>query len=120
MFPVFASLAFGEWGWGALSNAIRHPVFAAVVLLVVGGLMVSTVPTWSFKNFKVPSQAVLPLLLGIGGFVVVLVTEPWAALAGAGLIYVGMILLSVRSYARLKREAEQMRVAPEPAGSDAH
>jgi phosphatidylserine synthase len=49
-----------------------------VVLFVVGGLMVSTVPSWSFKNFKVPSQAVLPLLLGIGAFVAVLVTEPWA------------------------------------------
>jgi CDP-diacylglycerol--serine O-phosphatidyltransferase len=78
--------------------------------------MVSTVPTWSFKNFKVPSQAVLPLLLGIGAFVAVLVTEPWAALAAAGLIYVVMIVLSVRSYGRLKREAEALReIPPAPA-----
>lgn len=113
MFPVFASLAFGEWGWAGLSGAFRHPAFSAIVLFVVGGLMVSTVPTWSFKNFKVPSPMVLPLLLGIGAFVAVLVTEPWAALAGAGLIYVAMILLSVRSYARLKQEADRMRATSE-------
>ena len=116
MFPVFASLAFGEWGWLGLANGFRHPLLSAVVLFVVGGLMVSTVPSWSFKNFKVPSQAVLPLLLGIGAFVAVLVTEPWAALAVAGLIYMGMLVFSARSYGRLKREAEQIR---EPAAGPA-
>jgi CDP-diacylglycerol--serine O-phosphatidyltransferase len=117
LFPLFASLAFGEWGWTGLAGAIRHPVFAAIVLFTVGGLMVSTLPTWSFKNFKVPSQMVLPLLLGIGAYVAVLVTEPWAALAAAGLIYVGMLFLSVRSYARLKREAE-MLLEPVPVPKD--
>ena len=37
-----------------------------------------------------------------------LLTEPWAALAAAGLIYAGMLPFSVRSYTRLKREAEAM------------
>ena len=46
--------------------------------------MVSTLPAWSFKNFKVPGGYVLPLLLGVGVYVAVLVTEPWAALAVAG------------------------------------
>lgn len=121
MFPVFASLAFLEWGWLGLAAGFRHPALSAVVLFVVGGLMVSTVPSWSFKNFKVPAQAVLPLLLGIGAFVAVLVTEPWAALAVAGLIYMGMLVFSAQSYARLKREAEQMRETPAsvPGGTEA-
>ena len=37
-----------------------------------------------------------------------LLTEPWAALAVASLLYAGMLFFSVRSYARLKREAEAM------------
>ena len=37
----------------------------AAIGLAVGALMVSTLPTWSFKNFKVPSAAVLPLLPGL-------------------------------------------------------
>jgi CDP-diacylglycerol---serine O-phosphatidyltransferase len=108
LFPVFAALAFQAWGWTDLSAAMRHPAVAGVLLVAVGALMVSTLPTWSFKNFKVPAEYVLPLLLGIGAYVAVLLTEPWAALAAAGLIYAGMLPFSVRSYARLKREAESM------------
>ena len=36
------------------------------------------------------------------------VAEPWAALAMAGIIYLGMLPFSVRSYLRLKREAESL------------
>ena len=69
LFPLFAALAFEEWGWTALAGAARHPAFSGALLVVVGGLMVSTLPTWSFKNFKVPAEYVLPLLLGIGAYV---------------------------------------------------
>ncbi|WP_149540786.1 CDP-alcohol phosphatidyltransferase family protein [Siccirubricoccus phaeus] len=108
LFPMFAALAFGAWGWEGLAAAIRHPAVSAVILLAVGALMVSTLPTWSFKNFKIPAGYVLPLLLGVGSYVAVLLTEPWAALAGGGLIYAGMLPFSLRSYWRLEREAETM------------
>ncbi|MCW8086547.1 CDP-alcohol phosphatidyltransferase family protein [Sabulicella glaciei] len=106
LFPLFASLAFGEWGWTATADAFRRPLLSAVVLLVVGALMVSTLPSWSFKKVKIPPRLVLPLLLGVGGFVAVLVTEPWAALAAAALIYAGMLIFSARAYGRLAREHE--------------
>jgi CDP-diacylglycerol--serine O-phosphatidyltransferase len=70
--------------------------------------MVSTLPTWSFKNFKVPRDYVLPLLVGTGLFVALLLAEPWAALAMAGIVYLGMLPFSLRSYLRLKREAESL------------
>ena len=108
LFPLFAALAMQEWGWTTLAGVVRHAALTGTLLVVVGVLMVSTLPTWSFKNFKVPSEYVLPLLLGIGAYVAVLLTEPWAALAVGGLIYGGMLPFSVRSYLRLKREAEAM------------
>jgi CDP-diacylglycerol---serine O-phosphatidyltransferase len=108
LFPLFASLTFREWDWPMTASAIQHPIVSGVLLVIVGALMVSTLPTWSFKNFKVPADYVLPLLLGIGAYVAVLLTEPWAALAAAGIIYGGMLFFSARSYARLKREAEAM------------
>jgi CDP-diacylglycerol--serine O-phosphatidyltransferase len=64
---------------------------------------------WSFKNFKVPSEYVLPVLIGVGMFAALLVADPWAAMAALGVLYVGMLPFSVRSFRRLKREAEQMR-----------
>lgn len=108
LFPLFASLAFGAWDWPLLARAAQHPILAGLLLVAVGALMVSTLPTWSFKNFKVPVEYVLPLLLGIGVYVAMLFTEPWAALAAAGLIYGAMLPFSTRSYARLKREAEAL------------
>jgi CDP-diacylglycerol--serine O-phosphatidyltransferase len=116
LFPLFAAIALSEWGWLATANGFRHPVFVGVVLVVVGGLMVSTLPTWSFKNFKVPRGAVLPLLLGVGAYVALLVAEPWAALTAAGVIYLGMLPFSVRSYLALKAEAEALvETVAEPA-----
>lgn len=119
LFPLFASLAFSEWEWTGFAHAFRWPFLSAVVLFVVGGLMVSTLPSWSFKNFKIPAQMVLPLLLGTGAFIAFLVTEPWAALALGGLLYMGMLFFSARSYARLKAEAEAMIVEEPPATSAA-
>ncbi len=48
----------------------------------------------------------LPLLLGTGLFAAVLVADPWAALAAAGLIYAAMLPFSRRSYHRLRHAAE--------------
>ncbi len=115
LFPLFTALAFGEWGWTGFANAFRHPIVVGTVLVTSGALMVSTLPTWSFKNFKVPRKAVLPLLLGVGLFAALLVAEPWAALAMAGVIYMGMLPFSVRSYLRLKREAEGEAEGPAAA-----
>lgn len=115
LFPLFAALAFAEWGWAGFAGVVRHPILVGTVLVVVGALMVSTLPTWSFKNFKVPREAVLPLLLGVGLYVALLVAEPWAALAAAGIIYLGMLPFSLRSYLTLKAEAEALiEQVPEP------
>jgi len=116
LFPMFGALAFSEWGWTATSDAIRHPAVVGTVLVAVGVLMVSKLPTWSFKNFRVPRAAILPLLLGAGLYVALLVAEPWAALAAGGLIYLGMVPFSIRSYLMLKAEAEALiEQVPEPA-----
>jgi CDP-diacylglycerol--serine O-phosphatidyltransferase len=64
-------------------------------------------PVWSFKNFKVPSEYVLPLLLGTGLLAALLLTDPWAALAAAGAGYLAMLPFSMRSFRRLRAEAEE-------------
>ena len=112
LFPLFAGLGAREWGWPGLYGVVHHPLFCAAVLVGTATLLVSTLPVWSFKNFKVPSSYVLPLLLGTGTFAAVLVADPWAALAAAGLIYAGMLPFSRRSYHRLRAAAEGHE--PEP------
>jgi len=124
LFPLFVALQADALGLGVVADIMRFPAVPAVILLAVGALMVSTLPTWSFKNFKVPQEYILPLLLGAGLFVALLVSEPWAAFALIGIVYVAIIPLGVRSYRRLRAEAEALaRVAaeeearPEAAGA---
>ena len=106
MFPLFLGLEGQAMGWDWLVKLSQFPPLIAGILIGTALLLVSTLPVWSFKNFKVPSAYVLPLLLGVGLFAALLVAEPWAALAGVGIVYLGMLPFSLRSYRRLKREAE--------------
>jgi CDP-diacylglycerol--serine O-phosphatidyltransferase len=106
MFPLLLGLEGHSLGAEWLVSFAQYPGFVALVLMGTAVLLVSTLPVWSFKNFKVPAEYVLPTLLGTGLFAAVLVADPWAALAAAGLLYVCLLPFSVRSYRRLKRAAE--------------
>jgi len=106
LFPLFLGLEAQDLGWGWLSDVAHHPLLCAAVLLGTAWLSVSTLPVWSFKNFKVPSDYVLPLLVGTCAYAAVLIADPWGALAAASFLYLGMLPFSVRSFRRLRREAE--------------
>jgi CDP-diacylglycerol--serine O-phosphatidyltransferase len=114
LFPLFLGLEAQSLGWQWLLEVARYPLFCAFALIGTAFLLVSTLPVWSFKNFKVPHEYVLPMLLGAVTFAAVLVADPWAALAAAGLIYLGMLPFGVRSFRRLSREAEALREAEVP------
>ena len=107
LLPLFLWLEAVEQGWVRMADAAQYPAFAAAMLVGTSLLLVSTLPVWSFKNFKVPAEYVLALLLGTGFFAALLVADPWLALAAAGLIYVLMLPFSVRSFRRLRAEAEE-------------
>ncbi|MFC7737905.1 CDP-alcohol phosphatidyltransferase family protein [Roseomonas sp. GCM10028921] len=115
LFPIFAALTFEGWGLDRLAAAMRHPIFSTVLLVAIAGLLVSTLPTWSFKKVKIPRQAVLLLMLGAAAYAALLVAEPWAALAAAGFVYMGMIPFSLRSY-RQKLEAARLAMPTEAEG----
>jgi CDP-diacylglycerol--serine O-phosphatidyltransferase len=107
LFPLLLGLEARSMGWDWLLAVAQSEIFCAAVLIGVALLLVSTLPVWNFKNFKVPSEYVLPTLLGILLFAALLIADPWAALAIGGVVYVGMLPFSVRSYRRLRQEAEQ-------------
>ena len=109
LFPLFLGLEATSLGWEWLLEVAKFPLLNAAVLIGTALLLVSTLPIWSFKNFKVPSEYVLPLLLGTGTYAAIALADPWGALAGVSLIYLGMLPFSVRSFRRLRREAESPR-----------
>lgn len=113
LFPLFIGLAAGEHGQLWLLALVSYPLFTAAVLAVTAVLCVSNLPIWSFKNFKIPTAGVLPLLLGVVVFAALIFADPFMAGALAGLAYIVMLPFSLRSYRKLAREAEARRAAAE-------
>jgi CDP-diacylglycerol--serine O-phosphatidyltransferase len=109
LLPLFVGLEAQATGIDWLLAVAQFPLVCAAMLIGTALLLVSTLPVWSFKNFKVPAEYVLPVLLGTGAAAALIVADPWTALAMAGLAYLGMLPFSVRSFRRLRREAEAMR-----------
>lgn len=78
----------------------RHALVVGTVLVLVGGLMVSRLPTFSFKKGRVPRHLVLPALLGAALVMGVIASSPWIGLSLLGLVYVSLIPYSWMSYRR--------------------
>jgi CDP-diacylglycerol---serine O-phosphatidyltransferase len=111
MMPMFCSFEFG-------ASFFRSPYLNGIVLACIAGLMVSRVPTFAFKRFRIPSHWVVPTLLVVGGLAAFLTTEPWATLIAIDALYLVSFPLSFRSYQRLRRAAGDVRVIPPQESGD--
>ena len=102
--------------WSDQAEAIvRHPLTTGLVLLVVAGLMVSRLPTFSLKKFKVPNVWVLPMMLILGLVAAGIIVEPWKTLSVLGLVYVIALPFGFLSYRRLERMATALQEKGGPA-----
>ena len=85
----------------------RHALVVGIVLVVVGGLMVSQLPTFSFKKGRIPRHLVLPALLAAALVMGVLASSPWIGLSLLGLVYLCLIPFSLLAHRRqTKRDRE--------------
>ena len=112
MVPMFLSFEWGDW-------LFRTPYLNAVTVTGIALLMISKVPTVSLKRIRVRHDWVLPTLLGIGILAGLVTTFPWPTLTAIGIVYVGSIPLTIRSYNRLRRNAETRRGEPDAAAAAA-
>ncbi len=113
LFPLFLGLEADQLGLSWLHQLAAFPLFTGAVLVVVGGLSVSTLPVWSFKNFKIPNAGLLPLLFGVVVLASLILADPYLAGALLALAYMVMLPFSLRSYRKLARQAEERRAAAE-------
>jgi len=98
--PMFLAFEYGD-------GFFRSPIFNGIVMTLVAALMVSRVPTFSMKRFRIPHDYVLPVMLGIAVFAAFLTTAPWPTLSAVGILYIASIPLTLRSFNRLRREAAE-------------
>jgi CDP-diacylglycerol---serine O-phosphatidyltransferase len=96
-------------GFSGGAEFLIQPGVVGPWLLMMAMLMVSPIPTFAFKRFKVPPRYVVPVLAAVGIVMAGLAGYPWKTLTVCALIYFSLIPFSVRSFLRLKREAERLQ-----------
>lgn len=86
-----------------------HPAIVVPWTLLCGGLMVSTLPTFSLKGMRVPTAFVVPGLAGVGLLAASLVSQPWWTLGFVGIVYLASLPFSVLQFRKLERAARLMK-----------
>jgi CDP-diacylglycerol--serine O-phosphatidyltransferase len=96
MLPMFLSFQFGD-------GLFKQPAMVAVFVVVVSALMISRIPTFAFKKFRVAPRWILPTMLLVGLFAASLVSAPWLTMAATLIVYMASIPFSLRSYRKLEQ-----------------
>ncbi len=78
----------------------RSPWIVSGFLFCIGALLVSAVPTYSFKKLTIPRQHFLVTMLTVALVIALLASVPWLCLTAILLLYIGAIPLSIRSHRR--------------------
>lgn len=93
------------------SDFFRSAGLNAIWMLAIGGMMVSRVPTYSFKRVRVPREYIGLVLLAVGLLVAGLLNQPWYTLAAIEIAYIVSIPFSLKAHEKLKRGDASDRAA---------
>lgn len=94
LLPMILSFIAGD-------DFFRNPGMVAVWMLASGALLISTIPTFSFKTSRIPRAWFLPVMITIAVTATFIVSAPWWTLAAVLILYIGLIPVSIRRYRRL-------------------
>ena len=78
------------------------PICIAIIMVTIGVMMVSRVPTFSAKKVEINRSLVPFIMLMIAAFFAFIILEPWVALPFVGAVYIITIPLSIISYYKNK------------------
>ncbi len=91
LLPLILSFIL-EW------NQLRDSILVAIWELIAGGLLISTVPTFSFKTTRIPKSWMFPVMLGVAAFVTFAVSAPWWSLTVLIILYITSIPFAFRRH----------------------
>lgn len=94
MLPLIMSINLGD-------DFFRNPGTVAIWMLASGAMLISKIPTFSFKTSRIPRAWFLPVMITIAAGVTFIVSAPWWTLAAILIVYICLIPVSIRRYKRL-------------------
>ena len=102
--PAVLVLALDAKGTApALQDALQNPYFGIFMLLFVGSLMASRLPTISLKSAHINKHYLLPVMAGLLLLIAMLVSNFWLTIGVVGILYIctvpltGVIFLKARA-----------------------
>ena len=93
-------MIFAETSW----DWLRSPWLVGPWTLLVGALMISRLPTWSFKHLKIRTKYFRASMAAIAFLAAAMLTEPLWTLVGIIITYGCTLPLSIRAYKKLQLE----------------
>lgn len=107
LLPIYMELWLGR-------DAHLHPVAMAIWSGLVAFLMISNVATFGWSSIRLRPNYRLAALLGVGLIGAALISEPWATLSIAAIVYALVIPFSMLSFAKVKRQRASNNRHTEP------
>ena len=101
---VLLPLIFSFSGLGELFFKINYDIIVPVFFILVSILLISTIPTYSFKKIVIPRSMTKFLLFGMVLFFGALLVYTFKVLAVSSLIYLCLIPISFFHYKKIKKE----------------
>jgi len=96
LLPMVLSFQIGD-------EIFRSPWVVAFFLFSVGGLLVSSFPTFSFKKVKIPPRWVLPTMLIVASVAAFSFSVPWLTLSTILVLYLGSFPFSYQAQSRYQK-----------------
>ena len=100
---VLMPLIFSFSGFGSFFTKINYDIVVPLFFIVVSILLISTIPTYSFKKIVIPRSLTKFLLFGIVLFFGALLVYTFKILAVTCLIYICLIPISYFHYKKIKK-----------------
>ena len=94
-------------------NLIRQPFFVAIFIFSVSGLLVSRLPTYSFKSLRIQHRFILLTMLVVGLIAALAVTAPWLTLTIILILYIISFPFGLQSYRKQEAKASQTPDIPD-------
>ena len=101
---VLMPLVLSFSGYGELLFQVNYDLLVPIFFIVVSVLLISTIPTYSFKRIVIPRTMTKFLLFGIVLFFGALLVYTFKILAISSLIYICLIPMSYFHYKKIKKE----------------
>jgi len=101
---VLLPLIFSFSGLSEIFFKVNYDLIVPIIFITVSMLLISTVPTYSFKKIVIPRTMTKFLLFGIVLFFGALLVYTFKVLAISSLIYISLIPISYFHFKKIKKE----------------